>query len=97
MLSEPDFQINFLEIFNEIKSEQNKYISISEWFNFCFKPSIQNFLINFSKARMKSRRDTIFFTSIALQNATREKNWEMWHMPVRNLSNFSGGFSGSLD
>ena len=88
ILSEPDFNVNFMETLNDIKSKQDYYESISEWFDLCFKPSIRNFLINFSKARNKSRKDTIIFYSTALQHAISQSDWETVAFARSKLSQF---------
>ena len=53
-----------------------KYDSISPWFDACFKPSVKHFLVDFSKQRRKSRRDTILLISVALQHAIQNEDWE---------------------
>ena len=65
-----------MDILDDINATKCHFNHISDWFNDSFKPSIKNFLINFSKASSKSRKDTVLFLSVALQLAVQEGNWE---------------------
>ena len=75
VLNDNSFKINF-DTFSDVKEQKRKFAFISDWFEYCFKPSIRNFLINYSKARNKSRKDTFLFFSVALQNAIEKEDWQ---------------------
>ena len=76
ILLEPNFNINFEDLFHDLQLTKSKYNTISDWFDLSFKPSMRNFLMLFSKERAKSRRDTLLFHSVALQLAVKSGDWE---------------------
>ena len=69
IFNEKHFQVNFKDVLNDVLLLKPNYRSSSVWFDKVFKPSIRAFLMDFSRERSKSRRDTVSFFSVALQEA----------------------------
>ena len=85
----PSCTVESYQALNDLKLEQKMFNSVSEWFDHCFKPSMRKFLIDFSKARIKSRKDTVLFLSISLQNAIGRSDWESVAYTRSKLNKFN--------
>ena len=76
IFNEKHFQVNFKDVLNDVVSFKPNYKSVSVWFDKVFKPSVRAFLMDFSRERSKSRRDTVSFFSVALQEAIKVNDWK---------------------
>ena len=74
VLKEPEFLINFNGTLRNLLDKKCEFNNVSDWFDGAFKPTMKTFLINLSKLRSKSRKDTLNFLSVALQNAVQEQD-----------------------
>ena len=58
VLEDVDFGLNFNRIWEDLLLKQGDYVDVADWWDLRAKPAIRQFLMDFSAARAKTRRDT---------------------------------------
>ena len=71
VLEDKNFDKNFKRVLLEIMDDKDSFGSTVEWFESSFRKKVRDFLIDFSKVRQKSRRDTRALMSSYLQRASQ--------------------------
>ena len=74
ILDDPEFQINFDEMWEEVVEEQEDFEDIARWWEHA-KVEISIFLQNFPATLMSTKRDLKELIYFMLGRATAEKDW----------------------
>ena len=76
ILQDPDFILNFHNVWNRLVSNRGKYANIALWWDDYVKPGLKYFLQQFSIHRVRRRRQTKSYLFSLLDLATDEQDWE---------------------
>ena len=76
ILSDPDFILNFINVWDKLINSKQRFQDISAWWNGLVKPGLKHFLPQFSIHRARRRRQTKSYFFSLLDLATDEHDWE---------------------
>ena len=81
ILNDPDFQLNFDKLWEELLLDQGKFADKADWWDMMAKPEIKTFLQHFSATRSRTRKQLKSLLCDMLDHALDKKKWDTWPWP----------------